>query len=107
VAHCRRHRPLTTIGISAGPCLARFGYRESVLGQPALFNAIDGIIALGGGIDVDISAARDQLARDVAAERLVMLATLGRRYPQARLGSCPWTWCRSWAAGISGAGRAA
>jgi uncharacterized SAM-binding protein YcdF (DUF218 family) len=53
--------------------------------NPPLPTAIDGIIALGGGIDLEISAVRDQLAMDEAAERLLMLVTLGRRYPDARL----------------------
>jgi hypothetical protein len=43
---------------------------ENRFSATALPNAIDGIIALGGGIDVEISAARDQLAMDVAAESL-------------------------------------
>jgi uncharacterized SAM-binding protein YcdF (DUF218 family) len=53
--------------------------------NPPLPKAIDGIIALGGGIDLEISAVRDQLAIDEAAERLLMLVTLGRRYPDAPL----------------------
>ena len=53
--------------------------------NPPLPSAVDGIIVLGGGIDIEVSAARDQLATDEAAERLVMFVTLGRRYPQARL----------------------
>jgi uncharacterized SAM-binding protein YcdF (DUF218 family) len=58
---------------------------ENRFPPPPLPRAVDGIIALGGGIDLEVSAARDQLAVDEAAERLVMLVTLGRRYPQARL----------------------
>jgi uncharacterized SAM-binding protein YcdF (DUF218 family) len=46
---------------------------------------VPGIIALGGGIDPEVAAARDQLAINEETERLVTLATLARRYPQARL----------------------
>jgi uncharacterized SAM-binding protein YcdF (DUF218 family) len=54
--------------------------------NPPLPSTVTGIIALGGGIDLEVSAARDQIALDPeAAQRLVTLVTLGRRYPQARL----------------------
>jgi uncharacterized SAM-binding protein YcdF (DUF218 family) len=53
--------------------------------NPPLPDTVDGIIALGGGIDAQVSADRDQLALNEAAERLMTLANLGRRYPHARL----------------------
>ena len=53
--------------------------------NPPLPDTIDGIIALGGGIDAQVSADRKQLAINEAAERLMTLADLGRRYPHARL----------------------
>jgi uncharacterized SAM-binding protein YcdF (DUF218 family) len=53
--------------------------------NPQLPRAIDGIIALGGGIDPEVSVAREQLAINEEAERVVSLATLARRYPHARL----------------------
>ncbi len=45
----------------------------------------DGIIALGGAIIPDISAARGAVALDEAAERITAVAALARRYPHARI----------------------
>jgi uncharacterized SAM-binding protein YcdF (DUF218 family) len=53
--------------------------------NPPLPDTIHGIIALGGGIDTQVSADREQLAMNEGAERLMTLANLGRRYPHARL----------------------
>jgi uncharacterized SAM-binding protein YcdF (DUF218 family) len=53
--------------------------------NPPLPSAVAGIIVLGGGIDLEVSAARDQLAMEGAAERLVAFVALARRYPHARL----------------------
>jgi uncharacterized SAM-binding protein YcdF (DUF218 family) len=45
----------------------------------------DGIIVLGGAIIPDISAARDNVALDKAAERVTAGAALALRYPQAKV----------------------
>jgi uncharacterized SAM-binding protein YcdF (DUF218 family) len=45
----------------------------------------DGIIVLGGAIDSDASAARDALELDAAAERIVAMLELARRFPNARI----------------------
>jgi uncharacterized SAM-binding protein YcdF (DUF218 family) len=47
--------------------------------------APDGIIVLGGAISPDVSAARDDVALNEAAERLTVAAELARRYPAARI----------------------
>ena len=46
---------------------------------------VDGIVVLGGAVEWRVSAARDQLAVDGAAERLMAAKALKQRYPQARL----------------------
>jgi len=45
----------------------------------------DGIVVLGGAISPDVSAARDTIALDEAAERITVTAELARRYPNARI----------------------
>ena len=45
----------------------------------------DGIVVLGGAISPDVSAARNEVALNEAAERLTAVAELARRYPQARI----------------------
>lgn len=45
----------------------------------------DGIIVLGGGQDMLVSAAREQAALTEAGERLVEAAILARRFPDARI----------------------
>ncbi len=47
--------------------------------------APDGIIVLGGAISPDVSAARNDVALNEAAERMTVVARLARRYPQARI----------------------
>lgn len=47
--------------------------------------APDGIIVLGGAISPDVSAAREEVALNEAAERLTVAAELARRYPTARI----------------------
>jgi prepilin-type processing-associated H-X9-DG protein len=47
--------------------------------------APDGIVVLGGAISPDVSAARDAVALDEAAERIIVTAELARRYPNARI----------------------
>jgi len=47
--------------------------------------APDGMLVLGGAISPDVSAARNEVALNEAAERLTAVAELARRYPQARI----------------------
>src|SRR5262245_23436757 len=44
-------------------------------------SAPDGIVVLGGAISPDISAARNDVALNEAAERMTVVADLARRYP--------------------------
>jgi uncharacterized SAM-binding protein YcdF (DUF218 family) len=46
---------------------------------------IDGIVVLGGGIDVAISERRDKVTFEDPGERFITLVELARRYPDARL----------------------
>src|SRR2546430_15631641 len=61
------------------PVEQRFPRWDATRGAP------DGIIVLGGAISPDISAARDEVALNEAAERLTVVAELARRYPNARI----------------------
>jgi uncharacterized SAM-binding protein YcdF (DUF218 family) len=61
------------------PLEARFPRWDATHGTP------DGIIVLGGAISPDVSAARDEVALNEAAERLTVAAELARRYPAARV----------------------
>jgi uncharacterized SAM-binding protein YcdF (DUF218 family) len=45
----------------------------------------DGIVVLGGAITPDVSAARDDVALNEAAERVTAAVALARRYPDARM----------------------
>ena len=45
----------------------------------------DGIVVLGGAITPDVSASRDAVALNEAAERITVAAELARRYPNARI----------------------
>jgi uncharacterized SAM-binding protein YcdF (DUF218 family) len=45
----------------------------------------DGIVVLGGAITPDVSAFRDAVALNEAAERITFAAELARRYPNARI----------------------
>jgi uncharacterized SAM-binding protein YcdF (DUF218 family) len=45
----------------------------------------DGIVVLGGAITPDVSAAREAVALNEAAERITAVAELARRYPKARI----------------------
>jgi uncharacterized SAM-binding protein YcdF (DUF218 family) len=47
--------------------------------------APDGIVVLGGAISPDVSAARDEVALNEAAERITATVALARRYPDARI----------------------
>lgn len=51
----------------------------------ALPARVDGVIVLGGMVDQFVTKARGQLAVNGAIERLVVLAQLARRYPEAKL----------------------
>lgn len=51
----------------------------------ALDGRIDGVIVLGGGIDVEVTAARGDPALAESAERFTALLELAGRYPEARL----------------------
>jgi uncharacterized SAM-binding protein YcdF (DUF218 family) len=61
------------------PLEDRFPRWEATRGAP------DGIIVLGGAISPDVSAARDEVALNEAAERLTVAVELARRYPTARI----------------------
>lgn len=61
------------------PLEERFpAYRDD--GRP-----VDGIVVLGGAVEAEESLARGQLTVNEAAERVLALAELARRYPAARL----------------------
>jgi uncharacterized SAM-binding protein YcdF (DUF218 family) len=61
------------------PLEDRFPRWDATRGAP------DGIIVLGGAISPDVSAARDEVALNEAAERLTVAVELARRYPAARI----------------------
>jgi uncharacterized SAM-binding protein YcdF (DUF218 family) len=61
------------------PLEDRFPRWDAARGAP------DGIIVLGGAISPDVSAARDEVALNEAAERLTVAADLARRYPAVRI----------------------
>lgn len=48
-------------------------------------NAPVGIVVLGGAISPGVSAARDSVELNAAAERMTAVAELARRFPQARI----------------------
>lgn len=47
--------------------------------------SVVGVIVLGGAAEADVTMARAQLSMNESGERLVALADLGRRFPQAQL----------------------
>lgn len=61
------------------PLESRFPPWDSSRGAP------DGIIVLGGPIDVDLSVAYDRAVIRSAPDRIVATAALARRYPNARV----------------------
>ena len=61
------------------PLEDRFPPWDAARGAPA------GIVVLGGAISTDVSAARNEVALNEAAERLTVAAELARRYPDARI----------------------
>lgn len=61
-------------------------YLESVYPLPrTLPKDIDGIIVLGGAVEADITAAREQVQINDRGERLTEFVKLARLYPEARL----------------------
>jgi uncharacterized SAM-binding protein YcdF (DUF218 family) len=61
------------------PLEQRFPPWDDTRGPP------DGIVVLGGGITPDVSAARNEVALNEAAERVTATVALARRYPDARI----------------------
>ena len=61
------------------PLEERFPKWDGQAGSP------HGIVVLGGAISPDVSAARDELALNEAAERVTSVARLAREHPQARI----------------------
>jgi len=61
------------------PLEERFPPWDDTRGPP------DGIVVLGGAISPDVSAARNEVALDEAAERVTATVALARRYPDARI----------------------
>jgi uncharacterized SAM-binding protein YcdF (DUF218 family) len=61
------------------PLEQRFPPWDDTRGPP------DGIVVLGGGITPDVSAARNDIALNEAAERVTATVALARRYPEARI----------------------
>lgn len=58
---------------------------ENRFARPSFPATVDGVVVLGGGIAPVISAQRHEPAMTGAAPRLLALAELARRYPDARL----------------------
>jgi uncharacterized SAM-binding protein YcdF (DUF218 family) len=63
----------------AAPLEARFPMCDDRSGP------VDGVIVLGGGIDVWASAASGMLSLNAAGPRLIAMADFARRYPQAKI----------------------
>src|SRR5438876_8781900 len=61
------------------PLEQRFPPWDAARGAPA------GIVVLGGSITPDVSAARNTVTLNEAAERMTAVAELARRYPAARI----------------------
>ena len=61
------------------PLEQRFPPWDDTRGPP------DGIVVLGGAITPDVSAARNDVALNEAAERVTAAVALARRYPAARI----------------------
>src|SRR5712675_1905005 len=61
------------------PLEQRFPPWDDTRGPP------DGIVVLGGAITPDVSAARNDVALNEAAERVTAAVALARRYPDARI----------------------
>ncbi len=52
---------------------------------PTMPNRVDGIIMLGGAVNPPLAADRGEPSVNDAAERILAMADLGRRYPDAKL----------------------
>jgi len=61
------------------PLEQRFPAWDAARGAP------DGIVVLGGAVTADVSAARNEVALNEAAERMTATVELARRYPNARI----------------------
>jgi uncharacterized SAM-binding protein YcdF (DUF218 family) len=61
------------------PLEERFPHWDAARGAP------DGIVVLGGAITPDVSAARNEVTLNEAAERMTVVPELARRYPKARV----------------------
>jgi uncharacterized SAM-binding protein YcdF (DUF218 family) len=61
------------------PLEQRFPPWDDTRGSP------DGIVVIGGAITPDVSAARNDVALNEAAERITAAVALARRYPEARI----------------------
>lgn len=69
--------------LPAGPLAIR--PLEERFPKPTLPARVDGIIVLGGAVNPEISAERHEPALSDAAERVLAMVELGRRYPDARM----------------------
>jgi uncharacterized SAM-binding protein YcdF (DUF218 family) len=58
---------------------------ENRFPQPSLPAHVDGIVVLGGSVNVFVTASRGQPSVPTAAERLFAAAELARRYPEAKI----------------------
>lgn len=59
---------------------------EERFSQPAsLPDHVDGIVVLGGAVDLAVSARHGQTAMGPGAQRIAAMVALARRYPQARV----------------------
>src|SRR5712692_2182596 len=61
------------------PLEERFPPWDAARGAPT------GVVVLGGALSPHVSAARNEVALNEAAERLTMAVELARRYPDARI----------------------
>lgn len=85
-------RRLVVIGLCFGLTIAHTPIAQLILQpledrfpRPHLPQNVTGIISLGGGLDLDVSASRGLVEVESAADRIAELVLLGRRYPNAKL----------------------
>lgn len=64
---------------------ASLGILENRFSRPAIQGKVTGIVMLGGAVNTHVSADRSTVALNDAGERLVAVAELSRRYPDARI----------------------
>ena len=85
----RRIVAATSIGflvltiVPVGPWLVR--PLEDRFPLPTMPNRVDGIIVLGGAVNPPLAAVRGEPSVNDAAERILAMADLGRRHPDAKL----------------------